>query len=153
MSRTAVAKKSTKQQPPPDLAAVIERKPVLVVDVDWSTMPVLLAQQYYAQLKAHFEKAGAILNARTTGSNGQWVCYMADKSTRIDGKTKKPIPSDCPTQGQVLNILPRFTDYSHVDNKTGLIDPVRICSEICSIRYNQILIDERREKYAPKREE
>jgi hypothetical protein len=44
-------------------------------------------------------------------------------------------------------------DLSHVNPKTGLLQPVRICSEICSIRYQGVMIEERREKYAPKRGE
>jgi len=141
MSRTAAIRKQKEPLAPPAVAALAEKKPILVVEVDWANMPVLLAQNYYAKLKAHFEKAGAILNARTTGSNAEWICYMSDKS------------KDCPTKGQLHNTLPKSIDNSHIDPKTGLIQVVRLCSEICHIRYQQILIDERREKYAPKRGE
>jgi hypothetical protein len=141
MPRVATAKKVPFEKievvpPQPQI-----KKPMLLVDVDWGTLPIGEAQNLYAKLKSHFERAGAILNARTTGTNAEWICYMSDKS------------KDCPTRGQVQSRLPSFTDYSHVNSKTGLIEPVRICSEICSIRYNDILIAERREKYAPKRGE
>jgi hypothetical protein len=129
------------------------KKPMLLVNVDWGTLPIGEAQNLYAKLKSHFERAGAILNARTTGTNAQWVCYMSDKKIPSGDPKIPDRPSDCPTAGQVQNTLPRFTDYSHVDPKTGLLSPVRICSENCSIRYNNMLIVERREKYAPKRGE
>jgi hypothetical protein len=124
--------------PPP---AVSIRKPVLVCDVDWGNIPVPEAQGLYAQLRAFADKAAAVLNARTTRTDGKWICYMA-------GKT------GCCIAGVVHDGAerPRFTDYARTD-KNGLLVVVKICSELCSIRYNQLLIDERREKYAPKRGE
>jgi hypothetical protein len=136
MQTVASRKSKDKHVPPPSI-----RKPVVVVDVDWATIPVLEAQNLYAQLRTHVQRAGDILNARTTRGDGKWVCYMAGK------------PNCCP-KGLVRDGLerPRFTDYSRTD-ANGLMVVVKICSENCSIRYNQVLIDERREKYAPKRGE
>ena len=144
MPRAATAKKSF--APPPGPSAVPRATvPPLPWDIhvraDWEHLPMLEAQTAYAKLKFEFEKAGTILNARSTGTNVQWSCYMSSRT------------KDCPTKGQVLSRLPSFIDNSHVNPKTGLIEVVRICSEICSIRYNQIQIDERREREAPKRGE
>ena len=141
MPKAAVAKKPAKEMPPSQIAVLTEKKPVLVVDIDWANLPILQAQSLYATLKFYFEKAGSILNARTTGSNAEWVCYMSDKG------------NDCPTKGQLHNTLPKSVDLSHVNPATGLTLPVRLCSELCHIRYQAILINERREKYAPKRGE
>ena len=123
------------------------------VRADWEHLPMPEAQTAYAKLKFEFEKAGSILNARSSGNHQQWSCFMADKKIPSGDPKIPPRPSDCPSQGQVLSRLPSFIDNAHKNSKTGLIEVVRICSEICSIRYNQIQIDERREREAPKRGE
>ena len=142
MSRT-IAKRDIKPVAPNPIARA--NIPMLPWDIfvraDWQNLPMLEAQAAYARLRQDFEKAGAILNARSTGANTEWRCYMSERS------------KDCPSKGQLHNTLPRFMDLSHKHPKTGLIEPVRCCSEICSIRYQSILIDERREREAPKRGE
>lgn len=112
----------------------------IFIDVGWETLPMPVAQQAYATLKDIFEKAGAILNARSMPTDNKYVCYMAGK------------PMCCPPK-IVHDGQPRFIDYSRKNPKTGLMEVVKICSENCSIRYNNLLIEERREKYAPKRGE
>jgi hypothetical protein len=136
-----VAKKDIRPVAPnPIPPAVIPKPWSITVQVDWGTLAMPEAQQAYAQLKSHFEKAGAILNARAMPTDNKYVCYMA-------GKDK------CCPVGVVHDGQPRFIDYSRKNPKTGLMEVVKICSENCSIRYNNVLIEERREKYAPKRGE
>lgn len=149
--QTAVARKPKGKLAPPPVPSI--RKPVIVVDVDWGNIPVADAQNLYAELRRQADRAAQILNARTTRGDGKWVCYMSDKK-RPDKDGNLTIESDCQTRGVVHDGLerPRFTDYSRTD-RNGLMVVVKICSEMCSIRYNQVLIDERREKYAPKRGE
>ena len=116
----------------------IERQPngagtdLIHVNVPWNTMPMLEAQQWYAKLKQEFERAGAILNARSCSESEEgYVCFMAVK----EGACKK---------GVVHTGRPAGIDSSHKNPKTGLYDPVRICSERCWILYQGQLIQERR---------
>lgn len=121
--------------------AVIHPKPwEVTVRVDWNTLAIGEAQQAYARLKDEFEKAGTILNNRSMPRDNNYVCYMAGK----------PL---CCLPGIVHDGQPRFIDYSRKNPKTGLMEVVKICSELCSIRYNAMLIEERKQKYAPKRGE
>jgi hypothetical protein len=151
MPRAAAVTKA-KNKIPPTMVSTEAKKPVLVVDVDWGNLPVLEAQALYAKLRMAFERAGSILNARTTRTDGRWLCFMGDKKRR-DAKGNLTLPSDCPNAGLVLSHLPKSTDNAHVNATTGLLEPVHCCSELCHIRYQALLIDERREKYAPKRGE
>jgi hypothetical protein len=130
------------------------KKPVLVVDVDWERIPLPEGQVLYAALKSAFERAGGILNARSTRGDGKWICFMSDRK-RMDPQGNFTLPSDCQTRGVVHQApeRPRFTDYSRTDSKTGLMVVVHCCSELCAIRYNEMTVAERREKYAPKRGE
>ena len=104
------------------------------VEVPWNTMPMLEAQKWYAKLKDEFEKAGAILNARSCAEHEEgYICFMAGK----EGACKK---------GVIRTGRPAGIDSSHKNPKTGLMEPVRICSERCWILYQGMLIQERRER-------
>jgi len=129
MPRAAAAKKESPIEVAPRVAAIR-------VDVDWTKVPMPEAQQLYSQLKSEFEKAGQILNARSMPQQKGYVCFMA-------GREK------CCPAGVVHDGDPRGTDYSYKDPKTGLMVPVRICSENCWIRYQNMLIEERRKRLQP----
>lgn len=109
-----------------------EDRDLIEVNVPWNTVPMLEGQRYYAKLKAEFERAGAILNARNCaeGEDG-YVCFMAGK----EGGCKK---------GVIRKGRPAGIDSSHKNPKTGLLEPVRICSERCWILYQGQMIEERR---------
>jgi len=129
MPRTAAAKNPVEIAP---------RVAAIRVDVDWTKVPMPEAQQLYAQLKGEYEKAGQILNARSMPQEKGYVCFMA-------GKEK------CCQKGVVHDGRPRGTDYSYKDPKTGLMPPggVQICSENCWIRFQGMLIEERRKRMQP----
>ena len=119
-------------------APVPERRPsTLHVDIDWATIPMPEAQGLYARLKEVFEKAGKILNARAMAATQVefYECFMA-------GKAK------CCAKGTQHRMPARGTDYEngHKDPKSGLVTPVLICSENCWIRYQEVLINERRDR-------
>lgn len=126
MPRTAAAK-ATKKAP-------VIPMPMLHVGVDWAKVDLLEGQQLYAKLKAEFERAGQILNARATMANDkEWLCFMAGRE------------GCCPPK--ILRTgLPRSTDFSSKDPRTGLLRPARLCSEVCYLRYQQQLIDERKQR-------
>ena len=115
-----------------------ERKPsTLFIEVDWQNIPMDEAQGLYARLKVAFERAGAILNARLMHADDPdtYECFMAGKPKCCAAGTRHQMP-------------PRGQDYENgmKDPKTGLIIPVRICSELCWIRYQDMLITARRER-------
>jgi len=106
----------------------------LVIDVDWHGIPMQDAKNLYAELRRQFEAAGAILNARamTEGTSEFYECFMA-------GKDK------CCPKGNKYRMPPRGQDYENgsKDPRTGLVTPVRICS----IRFQDLLIKQRRERF------
>lgn len=112
------------------------RTAVMQIDVDWQFLPMGEAQQFYARLKDALEKAGSILNARSMPEGEFYLCYMA-------GRPK------CCDKGRLYRRPAKFRDYENgpADPKTGLVIPVEICGENCSIRYNDILIQARRERH------
>lgn len=97
--------------------------PGIHIGVDWNTIPMDQARLLYADLKSHFEKAGAILNNRSMPRESSYVCFMC--KTRHEGD-------------------PRGKDYSRVDPATGLMLPVSICGERCWIAYQDMCIKERK---------
>ena len=108
--------------PNPD--PLIEPSQILVL-VDWENVPMLEGQKFYAYLKAEFEKAGRILNARSMERTSGYTCFMCKKHF----------------QGN-----PGFTDFSYVDPKTGLSPRVDCCGELCVINYNAMRINERHQR-------
>lgn len=107
---------------------------LIEINVPWHTIPMLEGQKWYAKLREEFEKAGAILNARSCAEREEgYVCFMAGR----EGACKK---------GVVRTGRPAGIDSSHKNPKTGLLEPVRICSERCWILYQGQLIQERRER-------
>lgn len=103
---------------------LIEPSEILVL-VDWEHVPMSEGQKFYAYLKAEFEKAGRILNARSMERVSGYTCFMCKKHF----------------QGN-----PGFTDYSYVDAKTGLSPRVDCCGELCVINYNAMRINERHQR-------
>ena len=95
------------------------------VEVDWQKIPMREAQEWYAYLKAEFEKAGKILNARSMERVSGYTCFMCKK--HFEG-------------------MPGFTDHSYVDPKTGLSPRVDCCGELCVIRYNEMRINQRHQR-------
>jgi len=110
-----------------------------IMKADWHTIPMPEAQRQYAILKVEFERAGKILNARAMASTQIefYECFMAGRDKCCSKGTKHRMPA-------------RGTDYEngHKDPKTGLVTPVLICSENCWIRFQGLLIDQRRERHA-----
>ena len=94
----------------------------ILVEVDWNHIPMPEAQQFYAHLKAEFENAGRILNARSMERISGYDCFMCHKH---------------------FNGNPGFTDYSYIDPKTGLSPRVDCCGELCVINYHKFRIDMR----------
>jgi hypothetical protein len=92
------------------------------VAVDWERTPMPEAQTFYAHLKAEFEKAGKILNARSSERTMGYTCFMCKK--HFAGN-------------------PGFTDYSYRDPDTGLSPRVDCCGELCVINYHKFRIDMR----------
>jgi hypothetical protein len=103
---------------------LIEPSRILVL-VDWEHIPMQEGQQFYAHLKAEFERAGKILNARSMARTTGYTCFMCKK--HFDGN-------------------PGFTDHSYVDPKTGLSPRVDCCGELCVINYNAMRINERHQR-------
>lgn len=97
----------------------------IAVDVDWEHIPMQEGQQFYAHLKAEFERAGKILNARSMQRTSGYTCFMC--KNHFDGN-------------------PGFTDHSYVDPKTGLSPRVDCCGELCVINYNAMRINERHQR-------
>lgn len=96
------------------------------VAVDWEKLTMEKAQQAYAILKKEFERAGFILNQRSSKREDEsYVCFMC-KSKHLG--------------------LPRGTDYSYVNPQTGLMQPVFICGEKCWLDYQGFRIRERKER-------
>jgi hypothetical protein len=132
------AARLAKRQPPS--VPIPEQAPAhAFTGVDWQNLPMPVAQQLYAQLKETFERAGKILNARAMASTQIefYECFMAGRDKCCAKGTKHRMPA-------------RGTDYENGirDPKTGLITPVLICSENCWIRFQGLLIDQRRERHA-----
>lgn len=92
------------------------------VNVDWEHIPMPAAQTFYAHLRAEFEKAGKILNARSNAHFSGYDCFMCKKH---------------------FNGNPGFTDYSYRDPETGLSPRVDCCGELCVINYHKFRIDMR----------
>jgi hypothetical protein len=92
------------------------------IKVDWEHIDMPSAQQLYAHLKAEFEKAGKILNARSSERTMGFTCFMCKK--HFAGN-------------------PGFTDYSYIDPATGLSPRVDCCGELCVINYHKFRIDMR----------
>ena len=100
-----------------------EPEPIIVVEVDWTNLPFDKARSLYANLKAEFEKAGRILNARSMPTGDYYTCFIC--KTRHFGE-------------------PRGKDYSRQDPATRLMTPVLICGEACWLKYQQLCIGERK---------
>lgn len=94
----------------------------ITIKVDWDTLPMPEAQQFYASLKSEFEKAGKILNARSNAHFEGYTCFMCKKH---------------------FNGNPGFTDHSYRDPVTGLSPRVDCCGELCVINYHKLRIDMR----------
>ena len=92
------------------------------VHVDWANIPLGEGQQFYAQLKAEFERAGRILNARSMERTSGYTCFMCKK---------------------FFTGNPGFTDYSYTDPETGLSPRIDCCGELCVINYNAMRINQR----------
>jgi hypothetical protein len=107
------------------LPANILEESHITVDVDWEHIPIQEGQQFYAHLKAEFERAGKILNARSMERISGYTCFMCKKH---------------------FNGNPGFTDFSYVDSKTGLSPRVDCCGELCVINYNAMRINERHQR-------
>lgn len=101
---------------------VIVEKSFIAVEVDWERIPVSEGQSFYAQLKAEFEKAGRILNARSMQRTSGYTCFMC---------------------GEHFEGQPKYTDHSYTDPKTGLVPTVYCCGEHCVILFNAKVIGER----------
>ena len=133
------AARLAKRQPAPSLPIPEQGPAHASTVVDWQNLPMPVAQQLYAQLKETFERAGKILNARAMASTQIefYECFMAGRDKCCSKGTKHRMPA-------------RGTDYEngHKDPKTGLVTPVLICSENCWIRFQGLLIDQRRERHA-----
>lgn len=97
---------------------------MITVQVDWEHIPILEGQFAYGILKAEFEKAGRILNARSMEHLEGYTCFMCHKTF----------------QGR-----PGFVDHSYLDPKTGLAKLVECCGELCVINYNKYRIQLRLE--------
>lgn len=100
-------------------------KPLITVSVDWQHIPMLEGQLAYSILKAEFEKAGRILNARSMERHEGYTCFMCHKAFK--GR-------------------PGFVDHSFLDPLTGLAKLVECCGELCVINYNKYRINLRLEK-------
>lgn len=132
---TRLANKQDKEQPLD--AGAIETIPIqreesprtdtsISIDVDWKNLPMPEAEKFYQQLKKEFDKAGLVLNARHTESRrGIYACTIC--GTRHEG-------------------LPKGEDLSWKDPETGLISPVRTCSEVCWLKHQQNMIEARRSR-------
>jgi uncharacterized CHY-type Zn-finger protein len=93
------------------------------IKVDWEHIDMPSAQQFYAHLKAEFEKAGKILNDRENKRNAGYTCFTCKKY--FEG-------------------LPHYVDFSYIDPITGLNILVTCCrNELCSREYNEMRIRER----------
>jgi hypothetical protein len=100
--------------------------PQIIVNVDWHGISMAEAQGLYAHIKAEFEKAGKILNARSMAEKDGYTCYMCKK--QFGGR-------------------PGMTDYSYRDPDTGLFPRIDLCGELCVIRWHQFRIDQRRDRF------
>jgi hypothetical protein len=100
----------------------------IVVAVDWETLEILEAQQAYSTLKKEFERAGFVMNQRSMPVPGSYVCFICKKKHLGD---------------------PRGKDYSYVNPKTGLMQVVEICGELCWLNYQKLRIEERKEREMP----
>jgi hypothetical protein len=116
--------------------------------VDWENIPLADARILYGQLKAEFDKAGTILNARAMpAQNERYVCFIcpctcAKKSTSVYAEDHE---EDC------KKIHPgeaRGKDDAYRDPKTGLYVPIRICGERHWIEYQNMRIQERYQRNA-----
>ena len=120
--------------------------PEIHVDVDWAGLPMQRAQMFYQQLKVEFEKAGRILNERSFPPNiGRYACFMCACTCKPPSQSTNPI-DHAPGCKKVHEGDARGKDDSYKDPKSGLYVPVRICGEEHWIRWQQRLIDERRQR-------
>lgn len=146
-------KQPEKPPPPPQQGPVHLQKAAtysIMVSVDWENLPIQLARDAYEVLSKEHEKAGRILNARTTTKpDPQFYCFMAGRP-------------NCCAVGKVYTANPVFQDLSykaprggHKDPRTNQITPegllvrVDICSVNCYHRYHELLVAERRERLNP----
>jgi hypothetical protein len=104
----------------------LERKWTIDVDADWEHLPMGDAQQAYATLKFEFEKAGKILNARSTAEQEGYTCFICKK--RHSGR-------------------PGMTDLSYQDPETGLFPRIDLCGEHCVIRWQAFRVEERCKRF------
>jgi hypothetical protein len=112
----------------------LSEAPTVKINVPWETLDILEAQRWYAVVRAEFERAGTILNARRCAENlDSFVCFMAGE----EGACKPGIVH----KGRPIGI-----DYAHKNPKTGLLEPAMICSERCWVLYQAKMIAERRER-------
>ncbi len=118
------------------VAPIGPRPTKLEIDVDWQFLPMGEAQEVYAKLKVAFESAGHILNARSRPDGEFYTCFMA-------GKPK------CCKPGELHRRPARGRDFENgmKDPATGLVTPVEICSENCWIRWQDVLIKARRDRF------
>ena len=116
--------------------------------VPWDRLPMEQARALYAQLKGEFEKAGNILNARSFPPNiGRYACTMCGCTCKDKRHKQSVNPADHePGCKKVHEGDARGKDDSYKDPETGLYVPVRICGEEHWIRWQQKLIEERRER-------
>lgn len=92
------------------------------IDIDWHDVPMNEAQEAYSILRTEFEKAGRILNERSMPAPGSYKCFMCQIVHPGDARGK---------------------DDSYEDPETKLRVPIRICSELCWISYQDYRIKER----------
>jgi hypothetical protein len=98
----------------------------ITIKVEWETLPIQEAQQFYAALKVEFERAGKILNGRLMAEHEGYTCFMCH--TYHEGR-------------------PGMTDLSYQDPKTGLFPRVDLCGELCVVNYHKLRIDMRTAKH------
>jgi hypothetical protein len=171
MARTQVAAKKKPAAPPPvhqgampvdvrnaiaevtfhpTAAPATTTKWGITIDVDWTTLEITAAQNAYSMLQREYEKAGRILNSRTTRHElGQFYCFMAGSpgACKIGvAHTGRPCFIDNARKAPKGGYKDPRTDQVTPE---GLFVPVEICSERCYQLYNALLIAERRERENP----
>lgn len=129
----------------PDEQPVTQITNPIVVAVDWNTVPMVEGRLHYATLKAEFEKAGTILNARSMPhADLRYACFMCECTCPAQSASVYPEDHD----QDCKKIHPgeaRGKDDSYV-GPDGLRVPVRICGELHWVLYQKLLIDERRQR-------
>lgn len=133
MPKAAQREKTGDAPQAPPVAAIPPE--LIAIRVDWKTIDLIEGRLWYQRLKTEFENAGRILNSRLTKIEAQnWTCFMAGKP-------------GCCKKGITHNGIPRGTDLEYKDPESGLTKPVRTCSELCWLRYQDERIKERRDRY------